>query len=306
MIALLGALLATMVLPTTDAAQVDPSTRIILGSAVPATRAAPDARAVEVGVRVRATMPGAILALRYYRGRGNDGTHVGSVWSGKGELLARATYSDTGLGWQKVTLSTPLLIAAGQEFIVSYHAPQGHYAATRNAFPRSKAVGPLTLPKGAGVYRYGESGFPRQTYKNTNYWVDLDFRPGFSGGVPPESSDRRPSLSRHNRGPHCLTLKPLPRRDSDPVPGSDCLRSLGRAAPTTGGNSAPPARLIGTIPPSSRSSSGGVASPRTATRRSIGPWGSTPTLRCGRGRTFPSLLATTCSGSASPQRYVHR
>jgi hypothetical protein len=30
-------------------------------------------------------------------------------------------------------------------------------------------------PQSPGVYRYGASGFPEQSYNRTNYWVDVTF-----------------------------------------------------------------------------------------------------------------------------------
>jgi Domain of unknown function (DUF4082) len=37
----------------------------------------------------------------------------------------------------------------------------------------------LHVPVGGGVFRYGSSsGFPSQTYANSNYWVDVQFATG--------------------------------------------------------------------------------------------------------------------------------
>ena len=35
---------------------------------------------------------------------------------------------------------------------------------------------PLHVPSGQnGVFKYGVSGFPEESFSSTNYWVDVDF-----------------------------------------------------------------------------------------------------------------------------------
>ena len=49
------------------------------GSTVPATTAAADNSAVELGVKFRANRAGYVTGIRFYKGSGNTGTHVGST-----------------------------------------------------------------------------------------------------------------------------------------------------------------------------------------------------------------------------------
>ncbi len=52
---------------------------------------------------------GTITGVRFYKGAGNTGTHVGNLWTPTGTLLATATFTgETASGWQQVTLATPV------------------------------------------------------------------------------------------------------------------------------------------------------------------------------------------------------
>ncbi|WP_227028034.1 DUF4082 domain-containing protein [Corallococcus soli] len=152
-------------------------------SAVPDVAAANDSAAVELGMRFRSDAPGQIKGVRFYKGAGNTGTHTGSLWSASGTLLATATFQgETASGWQEVRFTTPVNITADTNYVVSYHAPAGHYAATSNGFASALAAPPLHAPAsgtgaGNGLYRYGASGFPTDTFQATNYWVDVAFQP---------------------------------------------------------------------------------------------------------------------------------
>ena len=128
-------------------------------------------------------MAGYITGIRFYKGSGNTGTHVGYLWTDTGTLLATATFTnETASGWQQVNLSTPVAITAGTIYVASYLAPAGHYADDQNYFASSGVTnGPLTALSnsaagGNGVYLYGTSGgFPTNTYESSNYYVDVLF-----------------------------------------------------------------------------------------------------------------------------------
>ena len=80
----------------------------------PATAAANDSSAVELGVKFRANQAGYITGIRFYKGTGNTGTHVGSLWTRTGTKLASATFSqESATGWQAATFGAPVSIAAG-------------------------------------------------------------------------------------------------------------------------------------------------------------------------------------------------
>ena len=155
----------------------------IFGNMTPTTTTTSDANAVELGVKFESSEPGYITGVRFYKGAGNTGTHVGHLWTSTGSLLATATFTgETASGWQQVNFATPVAITAGTIYVASYFAPVGHYADDYNYFASSGVTnGPLTAlanstPGGDGVYKYGASGgFPNTTYKASNYWVDVIF-----------------------------------------------------------------------------------------------------------------------------------
>ncbi len=54
--------------------------------------------------RFHASTDGFVTGVRFYKGAGNGGTHVGSLWSTAGERLATATFTgESATGWQTVT-----------------------------------------------------------------------------------------------------------------------------------------------------------------------------------------------------------
>jgi hypothetical protein len=162
---------------------IDASTVSLFGSATPATAAANDSSPVELGMKFRATRDGQVLGVRFYKGSGNTGTHVGKLWTSAGTLLASVTFTnETSTGWQYAAFSSPVSITAGTTYVVSYYAPVGHYAANGNYFAGSDIIqGPLIGQRSVsgdpnGVYSYGAGGgFPTDTYNQANYWVDLLF-----------------------------------------------------------------------------------------------------------------------------------
>jgi hypothetical protein len=160
----------------TAAATSTPST-LWSNSTTPATVDVGQAASVELGVRFTANTNGYITGLRFYKSAANTGTHIGNLWSSTGQLLATATFTnETASGWQTVTFSTPVAITAGTTYVASYFAPNGRFAVNRDYFATPYTAGPLTVQPGGGVYRYGgASAFPSDSYRNSNYWVDVMF-----------------------------------------------------------------------------------------------------------------------------------
>jgi hypothetical protein len=151
-------------------------------STVPSTTASSDGGAVEVGVKFQTSTAGWISGIRFYKGAGNSGTHVGSLWSAGGSLLGRATFSnETANGWQTVSLPSPVHVSPNTTYVASYYAPNGHYALTAGGLSSAITATPLTVLSngsagGNGVYGYGSSpSFPSSSYGASNYWVDVLF-----------------------------------------------------------------------------------------------------------------------------------
>lgn len=149
---------------------------------VPNNPASGDTSAIEVGVKFTVGSPGLIRGIRFYKGAGNSGTHVGSLWAGNGTRLASATFTgESASGWQEVLFSEPVAVTAATTYVASYFAPNGNYAADGGYFSNAGVIsGPLRAlangdDGGNGVYRYGPNGFPSNSYGAANYWVDVVF-----------------------------------------------------------------------------------------------------------------------------------
>ena len=163
-------------------------------STTPTTTSASDPNAVELGVKFTTSINGFITGVRFYKGTGNTGTHVGNLWSAGGALLARATFSaETASGWQQVNFASPVPVTANTVYVASYYAPAGNYAADLNYFATSGVSnGPINLLStgaagGNGVYNYSSTTtFPSSTYNATNYWVDIVFSD--TGTTPPDTT----------------------------------------------------------------------------------------------------------------------
>ncbi|MDR6862598.1 DUF4082 domain-containing protein [Phycicoccus sp. 3266] len=155
-------------------------------TATPGTASSTDTSSVEVGVKFKSDVSGFVTGIRFYKGSTNTGTHVGNLWSSTGTKLASATFSgETASGWQQVSFATPVAVSAGTVYVASYFAPIGRYAQDSQYFNSAGVDNPPlhALKNGAsggnGVYAYGSSStFPNNSFKSTNYWVDIVFSTG--------------------------------------------------------------------------------------------------------------------------------
>ncbi|MGZ4958869.1 MAG: DUF4082 domain-containing protein [Methylomonas sp.] len=153
-------------------------------SQTPTITAQADSNSVEVGVKFKTDVNGFITGLRFYKGTGNTGIHVGTLWSSTGQPLATATFAnETASGWQQVNFASAVPVTANTVYVASYHAPNGNYAVDRPYFATAGVDNPpLHFLRdgdsgGNGVYAYGTSAplFPTLTYQSSNYWVDVVF-----------------------------------------------------------------------------------------------------------------------------------
>jgi hypothetical protein len=158
---------------------------------------------VELGVKFTSSSNGQITGIRFYKSGANTGTHVGNLWSSAGALLASATFTnETGSGWQQVTFSSPVAIAANTTYVASYHSTVGHYSADQNFFASNGINSPPLqalasgINGGDGVYAYGSTSvFPSNSYRATNYWVDVVFGPPAACPCSIWSSNAVPSVT---------------------------------------------------------------------------------------------------------------
>ncbi|GAA2235986.1 MULTISPECIES: DUF4082 domain-containing protein [Kitasatospora] len=196
--ALLGLTLATLPActgssprpaPPSPGGAVGPTTTMF-GSAEPATPAFADPAATTLGVRFTSTLPGLVTGVRFYKGPGNTGSHLGALWDAHGRQLALAAFADESqTGWQQAKFAEPVRIAPGATYTAGYLAPSGHYAAAPNAFdggPVTLGSGPLTAV-GGGFAQGGTLAFPAQSHENTDYYVDVAFAPTESASHVPDA-----------------------------------------------------------------------------------------------------------------------
>ncbi len=202
--------------------------------ATPTVVDAGDASAVELGVKLTPEENGYVTGVRFYKSPTNVGTHVGSLWSSTGTLLASATFSSEGeSGWQQVTFPSPVAVKAGTTYVAGYYAPDGHYSATSAAFapfgvsnPPLKALANETSVD--GVYAYGASPtFPTSSFNATNYWVDVLFE--LAAPAAPEAPE---NVSATAATKQAQVKWSAPNADGSPITGYTVTPYIGSSAQT--------------------------------------------------------------------------
>jgi Domain of unknown function (DUF4082)/Fibronectin type III domain/Bacterial Ig domain len=185
----------------------------IFDLATPGTVDSGDGGSVELGVKFRSTEAGTINGIRFYKAATNTGTHIGSLWTMSGQLLAEATFTnETASGWQQVTFATPVQIEPNTTYVAGYLAPSGHYSVNGPNLSAAIVNGPLTAEassselsgtEGNGLYSYGSGvTFPTHDYNASNYWVDVLFAP-----EPPPTIPGAPGTPTATAGLGSATVK---------------------------------------------------------------------------------------------------
>lgn len=139
--------------------------------------------AIELGVKFRSAVAGYVTGIKFYKGTGNTGTHVGNLWTAEGIRLSSVVFSnETAGGWQYQQLPSPVPITSNTTFVASYFAPSNHYSVDVGYF---SVLGHTNYPLwglrngedgGNGVYRYSPtSTFPTDSANGDNWWVDVEF-----------------------------------------------------------------------------------------------------------------------------------
>jgi hypothetical protein len=157
----------------------------IFATAKPIHSIDPDTNAVTLGVKFFSTVGGTISGIRFYRAHANANGYIVKLFTTGGALLASArTAKDTCAlpCWEQVGFAAPISISPRTTYIAAYYTSNGRYAADNNGLTNGYGAGPLYAQAtggnlgGNGVYTYS-TGFPSQTYQNSNYWVDVLFQP---------------------------------------------------------------------------------------------------------------------------------
>lgn len=142
----------------------------------------PDGAAVELGVKIRSDVSGYVTGVRFYKNSADQSSHSGSLWTSSGVLIATGTFTnETGSGWQQLNFAKPVAITPHTTYVASYHTSSGYYHALNYFSAQGVDSGAIhALRTGVdgsdGLYWYGGGGiFPKLTYQNSNYWVDVVF-----------------------------------------------------------------------------------------------------------------------------------
>jgi hypothetical protein len=142
-----------------------------------------DGKALEVGFRFRTEVPGQVTAIRFHKGAGNHGPHVGHLWTNEGSLIAEVPFRhESASGWQVAKLASPIALVEGTTYVASVHCADGFFPFTAGYFLREVVNGPLrALASGEdspnGIFSYSAvTAFPTRTFRDANYWVDVVFR----------------------------------------------------------------------------------------------------------------------------------
>ncbi|MFJ2617879.1 DUF4082 domain-containing protein [Glutamicibacter sp. NPDC087344] len=158
----------------------------VFGQRVPKTADSGDGSEVELGLRFTAKTDGYVTGVRFYKSQANTGAHTGTLWTVNGTQLATVAFTnESAEGWQTATFTNPVEARAGDEFVVSYYAPNGHYSAVTQDFAyRGAEANPIGAAGGfgtpaAGLFVSG-SGFPTRDWDKANYFVDAVFETGES------------------------------------------------------------------------------------------------------------------------------
>jgi hypothetical protein len=130
----------------------------------------------ELGMKFQSSKPGQITAIRFWKANSETGSHVGKIWSSTGSLLTQVNFSkETESGWQNHELTTPLIIQANTNYIVSYNS-QGYLGFTVGGLANSVVNGDLSSVADGNNGVFGSpNAFPTHSFQNSNYFVDIVF-----------------------------------------------------------------------------------------------------------------------------------
>lgn len=235
------ALVSTVVLLVPAVRSTPANATSILGSTAPTSVTDPDRVWVELGVKFQSSVNGQVTGIRFYKGPANTGEHVGTLWSSSGRRLATVTFGrETATGWQEASFAAPVTINRGTTYVASYDAPGGAYSADPHGFDHSIRSSSLTVPVGGGLYNYERGGFPQNNWQNSNYYVDVAFRPSTTGSTTasPTSTTSKPTTSSRPTTSSAPSSKPTATSSttSSPTAGSSAMGGLARV-PWEGGSS---------------------------------------------------------------------
>lgn len=161
-----------------------PGRETLFGDCPPAEAApaAGDTASVNLGVRFQPLRAGRITGVRFYRSTPFPvGGFPVALWSKDGALLSSGAATigqNPSTGWMTGPLNQEVPVQAGETYVASYRAPAGQYEYRWEGLASPFTAPALTALASGGAYAYGASLlFPTETYRSSNYFVDVVFLP---------------------------------------------------------------------------------------------------------------------------------
>ncbi|BAY18544.1 Ig domain protein group 1 domain protein [Anabaenopsis circularis NIES-21] len=229
----------------------------------------------ELGMKFRSARTGNITKIRFWKAPSETGTHIGKLWTATGTLLASVTFTnETDFGWQEQTLDPPVLIQDNTTYVVSVNI-NSHYVATYDELATPIVNGDLSsiADDNNGVFNGTPGAFPSNSYRNTNYYRDVDFVYVPQPTITKISGDNQSGLA-----------------------GSTLPNPLIVEVRDAAGNIKPNAPVTFTV-----ISGGGSVSPASGVTDTSGRFSTTLTLGANSGtvRPVPNIVTATATGIGS-------
>lgn len=225
-------------------------------------RALGDSRPWEVGLKFQVTRPAYAEAIQVYRNHTLSAGTIATLWSSTGRALSSVTFEPSRqTGLDTVQLDSPVQLEPGDDYIVSYSAPQGRQPQDQRQFTRPVSNGVLKAAPDAGVYSGRLGNFPTRTYRSSNYHVDVVVSTGGNGPSTP------PPTTSPTSGPTTApTSEPTTAPTTEPTggPTTEPTSQPTTTSPTTSPTTAP------TTPPTS--APGGANFPTRASTGTPSGW----------------------------------
>ena len=146
----------------------------------------------ELGMKFQVARSGKITGIRYWKSPSDTGTHIGTIWSASGTMLASATFTgETSSGWQQQLLATPLSVQANTTYLVSVNIAS-HYPFTGSGLATSIVNMDISSVADGANGVFGSPGtFPTQFYQSSNYFRDIVFVPDAIATITKFSGDNQ-------------------------------------------------------------------------------------------------------------------
>ncbi len=161
-----------------DAAPAAATRYTIFGTARQRVRTLHSTRTAQVGTIFVARRAGRLESVRFYQAAGTRGRRTVAVYSASGRRLAVASTSrgSSAAGWRQITLRTPVKLAAGATYIVTYANASHRYAYQASTFARGRVRATSTLVAVAGAVS-STGRVSTGSHRSANYLIDVQFTP---------------------------------------------------------------------------------------------------------------------------------